>query len=178
MQIGIHHTVEADLRRAALGIIEEVQAVAAAGQVSHQFAVERVAGRCGYSVLRHGLLRPQAVVVIAELNRRSRFAHLPQLSSRAPGVGPRAVVQRVADLVIGDALPVVARQLVLPVGVAVDIGHRLYGLAHFSRRIGIPRLAHDVPAKVIAVDPRRVLVRVNLSINSVLHHIAEKTVLC
>ena len=75
--------------------------VAAPRHVRKELAVVDVVCRCGDAVLRDGLLRPQAVVVVLERDARSGPAHPGQLTAVTPRVRPRAVIRQVADPVIG-----------------------------------------------------------------------------
>ena len=100
MDVGVNRAVEADLCRAALRVVEEVQAVAANGQVRNQFAVKHV--------LRFGtvdnLAHSQTIVVILEMDGRAALGHLLQLAARLPLISPRSIGQRIANRVVGDAL--------------------------------------------------------------------------
>ena len=71
-----------------------------------------------------------------------------------PCVGPRAVAQEVADLVRRQALPADAREQIAPARVAVAIGNGAHRRAETSGRIGVLRLAQDVPAAVVGIRPR------------------------
>jgi len=50
------------------------------------------------------------------------FAHGRQLAAMLPGIRPRSVVQGVAYGIVGDGFPVIRRQQVPPIGVAVGVG--------------------------------------------------------
>ena len=63
-----------------------------------------------------------AVGIVAVGDAAAGFAHGRQLAAMLPGIRPRAVVQGVAYGVVGDGLPVIRRQQVRPIGVAVGIG--------------------------------------------------------
>ena len=71
-----------------------------------------------------------------------------------PCVRPRAVAQKVADLVRRQALPADAREQVAPRGVVVAIGNGAHRRAEGSVRIGILRLALDVAAVIVGIRPR------------------------
>ena len=72
-----------------------------------------------------GFLHTHTVVIVLEQYARAFRAHLLGLTAGLPCVHPRSVVQRVANRVIGDRLAVVTGQLVLPVGIAIDVEDRL-----------------------------------------------------
>ena len=71
-----------------------------------------------------------------------------------PCVRPRAVAQKVADLVRRQALAADACEQVTPACVAVAVGDGAHRRAETSGRIGILRLALDVPAAVVGIRPR------------------------
>ena len=70
-----------------------------------------------------------------------------------PGVAPGAVVQRIADLVMGDGFAVILGQQILPAGVAVIVNNGIQGSADFSGGIGILSPAGDVARNTIGPDP-------------------------
>ena len=69
-------------------------------------------------------------------------------------VGPRAVAQEVADLVRRQALAADAREQVTPACVAVAVSDGAHRRAETSGRIGVLRLALDVPAVIVGIRPR------------------------
>ena len=71
-----------------------------------------------------------------------------------PCVRPRAVAEKIADLVRCQALPADARQQIAPARVAVAIGNGTHRRAEISGRIGILRLALDVAAVIVGICPR------------------------
>ena len=71
-----------------------------------------------------------------------------------PCVSPRAVAEKIADLVRRQALPADAREQVAPACVAVSIGNGAHRCAETSGRIGVLRLALDVPAVIVGIRPR------------------------
>ena len=71
-----------------------------------------------------------------------------------PCVRPRAVAEKIADLVRCQALPADARQQIAPARVAVAIGNGTHRRAEISGRIGILRFAQDVPAVIVGIRPR------------------------
>lgn len=125
VHVGVHHAVEAHLRRPALRVVEEVQGVRTTGHVGNQLPVQHVVGRSGHAILRNHLLGTQPVVVVLELHGHSGPAHLAELPASAPGVAPGAVAQRVTNGIVSNGLAVVRRQLVLPVAVTVGVRNRL-----------------------------------------------------
>ena len=170
MDIGVDRAVEADLGRAALRVVEEVHHVlmrrfggvaVVHRHVREQLAVQIVVRRFGVPVRLHHLLRAQAVVVVLECQRRALRAHALQLAARLPFIRPRAIVQRIAHSVVNNRDAVISSQLVLPVRVAVGIRNRLQSFTQFIRNsICILRLVQDIAAPVVAVNPRRILMRV------------------
>ena len=76
------------------------------------------------------------------------FAHGRQLTAMLPGIGPCAVGQGVAYGIVGDGFPVIRRQQVRPIGVAVGIGAACCPDVADKRR---PR-----PSAGTIIPPRRV----------------------
>ena len=95
-----------------------------------------------------------AVGIVAIGDIRPGLAHPRELSAVLPCVRPRAVAQEVADLVRRQALAADAREQVTPRGVVVAIGNGTHRRAEGSGRIGVLRLAQDVPAAVVGIRPR------------------------
>ena len=108
----------------------------------------------------HDLLCPQAIVVILERYARTFRIHLLELAASLPCVRPCPVVQRIANRVVGDRLAVVTGQLVLPVAVAVDVEDRLNCRSDCARSVSVLHFAQNVPAAVVVVHPRRILMRI------------------
>ena len=63
-----------------------------------------------------------AIGIVTIGDAAAGLAHGRQLAAVLPGIGPRAVVQGVAYGVVGDGFPVIRRQQVRPISVAVGIG--------------------------------------------------------
>ena len=63
-----------------------------------------------------------AVGIVTVGDAATGCAHGRQLTAVLPGVGPCAVGQRIAYGVVGSGFPVIRRQQVPPIGVAVGIG--------------------------------------------------------
>ena len=80
--------------------------------------------------------------------------HLLQLAAMLPTVAPCAVVGQVTDGIGGQCLSVVAGEQILPCAVAVAVGDGIQRRAQRARGVGILRLAEDVAAVVVGVDPR------------------------
>ena len=80
--------------------------------------------------------------------------HLLQLAAVLPTVAPCAVIGQVADGIGGQCLSVIAGQQILPRAVAIAIGDGVQCRAQRARGVGILRLAEDVAAVVVGVDPR------------------------
>ena len=95
-----------------------------------------------------------AVGIVAVGDCLAGLAYPRELTSVLPCVRPRAVAQKVADLIRRQALAADAREQVAPRGVVVAIGNGTHRRAETSGRIGILRLALDVPAAVVDIRPR------------------------
>ena len=89
-----------------------------------------------------------AVGIVAVGDAAAALAHGRQLASMLPGIRPRSVVQGVAYGIVGDGFPVIRRQQVRPIGVAVGIGAACCPDVADKRR---PR-----PSAGILIPPRRV----------------------
>ena len=128
-------------------VVGEVQPIAAPRQL-HQLVTQiMVIVRRAVDALRDAL----AVGIVAVGDIRPGLAHSSELAAVLPCVGPRAVAQEVADLVHRQALAADAREQVAPACVTVSIGNGALRRAEISGRIGILRLALDVPARVIGI---------------------------
>lgn len=68
-------------------------------------------------------------------------------------VCPCAIVQRIANGVVGDGVAIKLRQLVLPVGIVVLIQLCNDVKIRFAGRVGIGGLAQDIATPVVGVDP-------------------------
>ena len=101
-----------------------------------------------------GLRDAPAVGIVAVGDIRPGLAHPRELAAVLPCVGPRAVAQEVADLVRRQALAADVREQIAPARVAVAIGDGAHRRAETSGRIGVLRLALDVPAAVVGIRPR------------------------
>ena len=95
-----------------------------------------------------------AVGIVAVGDIRPGLAHPRELAAVLPCVRPRAVAQKVADLIRRQALPVDAREQVAPACVAVSIGNGAFRRAEISSRIGVFRFAPNVAAVIVGVGPR------------------------
>ena len=103
------------------GVIGEVQFIAAPRQLHQLVAQIMVIIRRAVDSLRDAL----AVGIVAISDTRPGLAHPRKLAAVLPCVGPRAVAQKVADLVRRQALAVDARQQIAPTRVAVTVGFPL-----------------------------------------------------
>ena len=63
-----------------------------------------------------------AIGIVAVGDAAAALAHGRQLAAMLPGIRPRSVVQGVAYGIVGDGFPVIRRQQVPPIGVAVGVG--------------------------------------------------------
>ena len=80
--------------------------------------------------------------------------HLLQLAAVLPTVAPCAVVGQVTDGIGGQCLSVVAGEQILPCAVAIAVGVGIQCRAQRAGGVGILRLAEDITAVVVGVDPR------------------------
>ena len=95
-----------------------------------------------------------AVGIVAVGDCLAGLAHPCELAAVLPCVRPRAVAQKVADLVRRQALAADARQQIAPTRVAVAIGNGTHRRAETSGRIGVLRLTLDVAAVIVGIRPR------------------------
>ena len=95
-----------------------------------------------------------AAVIVAIGDIRPGLAHPHQLTPMLPCVRPRAVAQKVADLIRRQALAADAREQIAPARVAVAIGNGTHRRAETSGRIGVLCLALDVAAVIVGIRPR------------------------
>ena len=102
----------------------------------------------------HDLRDALAIGIVAVGDCLAGLAHPRELAAVLPCVRPRAVAQKVADLVRRQALAADVREQIAPARVAVSIGNGTHRRAETSGRIGILRLALDVPAAVVGIRPR------------------------
>ena len=105
-------------RRRASGVVGKVQLVAAPGHLRQLIAQVREVVRCAVDGLGNAL----AVGIVAVGDAAAALAHRRQLTAVLPGIRPRSVVQGVAYGIVGDGFPVIRRQQVRPISVAVGIG--------------------------------------------------------
>ena len=131
-------------------IVGEVQLVATPRQLHQLVAQIMVIVRRAVDSLRDAL----AVGIVAVGDCLAGLAHPCQLAAVLPCVGPRAVAQKVADLIRRQALATDAREQVAPRGVVVAIGNGTHRRAETSGGVGILRFAQDVPAAVVGIRPR------------------------
>ena len=89
-----------------------------------------------------------SVGIVAVGDAAAALAHGRQLTAMLPGIRPRSVVQGVAYGIVGDGFPVIRRQQVRPISVAVGIGAACYPDVADKRR---PR-----PSAGILIPPRRI----------------------
>lgn len=80
--------------------------------------------------------------------------HLLQLAAVLPTVAPCAVIGKIADLVRCQHLSIIAGQRVLLRAVAITIGDGIQCRTQRAGGVGILRLAEDIAAVVVGVDPR------------------------
>ena len=111
------------------------------------------------TMLQH-LLNAHTVVVVLEGERLSFAGHLLELSANCPLIRPTAIVQRIADCIIGNGSAVVRGQLVLPVAVVIGVRNRLNRSSQRASGVSILRLAENIPAAIVVIDPRRIFMRI------------------
>ena len=141
-----------------------MQLIAIFGHMHNVLAMQGVAGRLVANVARSvivvhaGLLGAQSVfvVIVGDLIVAG-FTKVPLMRSAhlaaIPGVVPGAVVDRIANRVIGNGRAVKRSQLILPVGIAVGEYVGLDGSTNSAGSEGIRSLALDVAAQVIGIFP-------------------------
>ena len=151
IQIGVGRPVERHHRGLISCIVEEVQVVLGVGQVHNVLAVQAVLSNARGA--RRRLLQPHAVFIVIEINRVAVLNHVLQLAALAPSVRPSAVLQRITNRVVGDALAIECGQLILPVGVAVSVGVRMHRSAQRAGGISIRLLAQNVAAQIVSIHP-------------------------
>ena len=131
-------------------VVGEVQLIAAPRQFHQLVAQIMVIVRRAVDGFRDAL----AVGIVAVGDIRPGLAHPRKLAAVLPCVSPRAVAQKVADLVRRQALAADARQQIAPARVAVAVGDGAHRCAEGSGRIGVLRLALDVAAVIVGIRPR------------------------
>ena len=99
------------------------------------------------------LAHAQALGVVDKAGGGAGLAHLLELASVLPGVGPGSVAGGIANGIVGNRRAIVGRELVLPVAVPVGVRHGFQRGAHGSGGVGIAGLAQDVSAPVVGVHP-------------------------
>ena len=127
-----------------------MQLIAAPRQLHHLVAQIMVIVRRAVDGFRDAL----AVGIIAVGDIRPGLAHPCELAAVLPCVGPRAIAQKVADLIRRQALAVDAREQVAPARVAVAVVDGAHCRAETSGRIGVLCLVLDVPAVIVGICPR------------------------
>ena len=127
-----------------------MQFIAAPRQLHQLVAQIMVIVRRAVDSLRDAL----AVGIVAVGDIHPGLAHPRELAAVLPCVGPRAIAQKVADLVRRQALPADAREQIAPRGVVVAIGNGTHRCAETSGRIGVLRLTPDVAAVIVGIRPR------------------------
>ena len=95
-----------------------MQLVAAPGHLRQLIAQVREVVRRAVDCLGNAL----AIGIVAVGDAAAALAHRRQLAAVLPGVGPCAVGQGIAYGIVGDGFPVIRRQQVRPIGVAVGVG--------------------------------------------------------
>ena len=131
-------------------VVGEVQLIAAPRQL-HQL-VTQIMVIIGRAV--DGLRDALAIGIVAVGDIRPGLAHPRELAAMLPCIRPRAVAEKIADLVRCQALPADARQQIAPARVAVAIGDGAHRRAETSGGVGILRFAQDVPAVIVGIRPR------------------------
>ena len=142
----------------AVVVVDAVQAPAGVQNRSHVLAVAAVHTRVLLSaiiILRRdsigNLFRPPSVDIVFVARRLAALRQRRQLPAVLPRQRHTPVTQRVPDGIVGDRLPVVAGQQVLPTRVPVGVAHRLGRRSQRPRRVGILLLRRDVPTIVVAI---------------------------
>ena len=117
LHVAVRHTVIHHNSRLVACIIEEMQFIISAGKMHNVLAMQRIVGHNAI----HGFLHPQPVFVVYEAGRGFAVCHAGKLPAILPGVSPLTIVQRVADLVVGNAHTINSSELVAPVGGTMSI---------------------------------------------------------
>ena len=147
--VGILRAVVVHDGRAVLGIVEEVQRVAALGQMDNVLAVQGVVRHRAA----HCLSDPQPIRVVEESGGSVGLGHLLELAALLPSVRPGAVIGGIANDVVGNGSAVIGGHLVLPVGIAIGISNGLEHGAQGAGGVGIALLVQEVAAPVVFVGP-------------------------
>ena len=104
MDVSIFRPVELHNGGTVLGVVPEVEGVAALGHVHNVLAMQNVVGDHVVDRLAHA----QALGVVDKRGGGSGLAHLLELASVLPGVGPGAVAQRIANIVVRNRRDVIS----------------------------------------------------------------------
>ena len=124
MDVGVDRTVEADLCRAALCVVEEVQLIDVTNLIEigiryfhmrQQLAMLGVIRRFRIPTVLEYFLDAHTVVIVLEDERLPFAGHLLEPSANCPLVRPTTIIERIADCVIRNSGSVVRRQIVLPI---------------------------------------------------------------
>ena len=100
----------------------------------------------------HGFADPHSVGIVGVRHRCCAVGHGCQLSAVLPSVGPRAVVGRIAGVIMLNGNTVVGHQQVAPVTVAVGVGDCIRRCAERPGGVGIFRPGGDVACVVVSPD--------------------------
>ena len=126
----------------AVVVVDAVQAPAGVQDRSHVLAVAAVHTRVLLSaiiILRRdpigNLFRPPSVDIVFVARRLAALRQRRKLPPVRPRQRHAPVAQRIPDGIVGDRLPVVARQQVLPTRVPVGVAHRLGRRSQRPRRV-------------------------------------------
>ena len=96
--------------------------------------------------------RAKSVRIVLVVPGGAVSTHALQLTT-APGIGPGAVVQRVADSVMGDRSAIVSGQQIAPRSVAISVIIGADGFAEVACGIVILCAAGDIAARIIGPHP-------------------------
>lgn len=130
-------------------IIGKVQGVTAHGHLAQATAIIDIA-ISGRAV---GSLGSKPVCVVRIGPSRATIRHRCQLTTMLPGVGPSAITERIADLVIGDGFAVISGQQITPAGIAVGVVDCFSGCTQCSGSVGIFLAGQNVACIVVCPDP-------------------------
>ena len=131
-------------------VVGEVQLIAVPRQL-HQL-VTQIMVIIGRAV--DGFRDALAVGIVAVGDIRPGLAHPRELAAVLPCIRPRAVAEKIADLIRRQTLPADARQQIAPARVAVAVGDGAHRRAETSGGVGILRFAQNIPAAVVGIRPR------------------------
>lgn len=104
MHISVSGAAVQHNRGTVLGVIPEVERSAAAGHMYNILSMENIIGSRRRAAYHHLFLYPETISVIFEFRCSASLAHLLELTSLLPGIGPSAVPGWIANHVAGHGV--------------------------------------------------------------------------